>query len=131
MYCRNCGNKLEDGAYVCTKCGVLASEESSIKIKNKKESNVLGILSIIFSSLAVLISLDLLTDDISFINMYTNAMDKIVYIISHVGLSMALVIVSLILAFTNRKNICNKIGLSLSLLSLFFIITEIVVVILY
>lgn len=28
MYCKNCGNELDDNAFVCTKCGCLVNEKS-------------------------------------------------------------------------------------------------------
>lgn len=125
MYCKNCGNELPEDAYVCIKCGILTNKEEVIE---KKEGDSLGILSIVFSSIAVLIALNMLSEDII---MYSKVLDKIVYIISSTGLALALTLVSSILGFTNKKKICNKIGLSLSLLSLFFILTKVIVIILY
>ena len=61
MYCRNCGNKLDENAYVCVNCGVLVDSNINNSIpsrvyreKKKGDSNATGILSIIFSSLAVI-----------------------------------------------------------------------------
>ena len=61
MYCRNCGSKLDENAYVCVNCGVLVDSNINNSIpsrvyreKKKGDSNATGILSIIFSSLAVL-----------------------------------------------------------------------------
>lgn len=137
MYCRNCGNKLDDNAYVCVKCGILVDRNDSFipsrsttKVK-KKDTNVTGILSIVFSSLSVLSGFGSLTMDISNVGMYTKVLDKIIYSLDLIGFSLTLMIVSSILALANKGKLCNKIGFSLSLLSLFLIITEVLVVIFY
>lgn len=136
MYCRNCGNKLDDNAYVCVKCGILVDRNDnvpsrSISKEKKKDTNVTGILSIVFSSLSVLCGFGSLTMDISNVGMYTKVLDRIIYSLDLIGFPLALMIVSFILALANKGKLCNKIGLSLSLLSLFLIITEVLVVIFY
>lgn len=136
MYCRNCGNKLNENAYVCLKCGVLVDNNSVIptrmsKEKKKNDSNVTGILSIIFSSLAVLDIFDCLTSNISSIGMYTKLLDRFIYLLDFIGFSLTFMIVGFILSLVQKNKTCNKVGLGLSLLALFLILTEVMVVIFY
>ena len=136
MYCRNCGNKLNENSYVCLKCGVLVDNNSVIptrmsKEKKKNDSNVTGILSIIFSSLAVLDIFDCLTSNISSIGMYTKLLDKFIYLLDFIGFSLTFMIVGFILSLVQKNKTCNKVGLGLSLLALFLILTEVMVVIFY
>lgn len=136
MYCRNCGNKLNENACVCLKCGVLVDNDSVIptrmsREKKKNDSNVTGILSIIFSSLAVLDIFDCLTSNISSIGMYTKLLDRFIYLLDFVGFSLTFMIVGFILSLIQKNKTCNKVGLGLSLLALFLILTEVMVVIFY
>lgn len=136
MYCRNCGNKLNENSYVCLKCGVLVDNNSVIptrmsKEKKKNDSNVTGILSIIFSSLAVLDIFDCLTSNISSIGMYTKLLDRFIYLLDFIGFSLTFMIVGFILSLVQKNKTCNKVGLGLSLLALFLILTEVMVVIFY
>ena len=105
MYCRNCGNKLDENAYVCVNCGVLVDSNINNSIpsrvyreKKKGDSNATGILSIIFSSLAVLDAFDCLTTDISAVGMYTKVLDRIMYLFGFVGFSLAFMVVGFILS---------------------------------
>ena len=137
MYCRNCGNKLNENAYVCLKCGVLVGNNTSViptrmsREKKKNDSNVTGILSIIFSSLAVLDIFDCLTSNISSIGMYTKLLDRFIYLLDFIGFSLTFMIVGFILSLVQKNKTCNKVGLGLSLLALFLILTEVMVVIFY
>lgn len=136
MYCRNCGNKLNENSYVCLKCGVLVDNNSVIptrmsREKKKNDSNVTGILSIIFSSLAVLDIFDCLTSNISSIGMYTKLLDRFIYLLDFIGFSLTFMIVGFILSLVQKNKTCNKVGLGLSLLALFLILTEVMVVIFY
>ena len=136
MYCRNCGNKLNENSYVCLKCGVLVDNNSVIptrmsKEKKKNDSNVTGILSIIFSSLAVLDIIDCWTSNISSIGMYTKLLDRFIYLLDFIGFSLTFMIVGFILSLVQKNKTCNKVGLGLSLLALFLILTEVMVVIFY
>ena len=36
MYCGNCGNKVDDDAVFCTKCGIKFSQKNSPNVKNAK-----------------------------------------------------------------------------------------------
>ncbi|MGM9876987.1 MAG: hypothetical protein ACI310_07185 [Bacilli bacterium] len=136
MYCRNCGNKLNENSYVCLKCGVLVDNNGVIPTrmsieKKKNDSNVTGILSIIFSSLAVLDIFDCLTSNISSIGMYTKLLDRFIYLLDFVGFSLTFMVVGFILSLIQKNKTCNKVGLGLSLLALFLILTEVMVVIFY
>ena len=136
MYCRNCGNKLNENSYVCLKCGVLVDNNSVIptrmsREKKKNDSNVTGILSIIFSSLAVLNIFACLTSNISSIGMYTKLLDRFIYLLDFIGFSLTFMIVGFILSLVQKNKTCNKVGLGLSLLALFLILTEVMVVIFY
>jgi len=136
MYCSNCGNKVYENAYVCVKCGVILNKENnnanSTFVKRKKsKSNSFGITSIVFSALALFFCVNCLSTDISEVGMYTEMFDRILYAIGFTFFSTVFMIVSLILALVDKKKVYNKIGLGLSLFSLFLIITEFVVIIIY
>ena len=57
MFCRNCGNKLCDEAYVCPNCGVLAAGEKSIQkegvVDEKKEATLRTLLILMFGLFCV------------------------------------------------------------------------------
>lgn len=139
MYCKNCGNKLDDNAYVCVNCGVLVDSNKNnnsipsrvYREKKNNDNNVTGILSIIFSSLAVLDVFDCLTTDISSVGMYTKVFDRIIYLLDFLSFSLTFMVVGFILSLIYKNKTCNKVGLGLSLLALFLIITEVMVVIFY
>lgn len=137
MYCRNCGNKLDENAYVCVKCGVLVNSDDIViptrlsRKKKKGDSNVTGVLSIVFSSLAVLDVFDCLTSSVSSIGMYTKLVDRLIYLLDFLGFSLVFMIVGFILSLVQKNKVCNKVGLGLSLLALFLILTEVMVVIFY
>jgi len=48
-YCIYCGNKLDDDAIYCTKCGKKQNTNTNDKQKNDSVGLILGILSILFS----------------------------------------------------------------------------------
>lgn len=135
MYCSNCGNKVHENAHVCVKCGVLLKKEDIATInmlrKKKCNGNASGIASIVFASFALLFILNCFSTDISEIGMYIELSDRIFYGIELTFFSIVFFVVSFILALVNKKKTSNKIGLSLSLFSLFLIITEFVVVMIY
>ena len=60
MYCSNCGNKVDDNAYVCVNCGVILKKRTNnirnIKVKN---NNVIGVFSLIFGIISVISSFSL------------------------------------------------------------------------
>ena len=63
--------------------------------------------------------------------MYTEIYEKVGYAIGFTSISFVLTIISLVFSLVKTKKTCNKIGLSLTLMSAFLIITEIMVVIIY
>ena len=53
-FCRNCGYKMDDNAYVCVKCGVKASGGVNINIGNGKKSKIVaGILGIFLGAFGI------------------------------------------------------------------------------
>ena len=113
MYCRNCGNKLDENAYVCVNCGVLVDSNKNNNIpsriyreKKNNDSNVTGILSIIFSSLAVLDVFNCLTSDISNIGMYTKMLDRIIYLFDFLSFSLMFMVVGFILSLICESYPC-------------------------
>ncbi len=130
MYCSNCGNKVDDNAYVCVNCGVILKKRENVKRNKKQNSNVFGMFSLIFSVVAVLSSFSLFFYDISSVGMYTKAYERVIYGIGFTSISIFLTILSLIFALIKKSNL-NKIGLVLTLISVFLILSEILVIIIY
>jgi len=131
MYCSNCGNKVDEKAYICVNCGVILKKEDNIPKRVKRDSNVTGVFSIIFGIIALIISIGLFFIDISGVGMYTELYEKILYAIGFVLIPFIFMILSLIFALIKKKKTSNKVGLVLSLISAFLIITEVMVVIIY
>lgn len=131
MYCSNCGNKVDDNAYVCVNCGViLRKRENNIRKSNNINSNVIGVISLIISIIACVSSFSLFFYDISNVGMYTKAYERIAYGIGFTGISIFFTILSLIFALIKKSNL-NKIGFVLTLISIFLIISEILVIVIY
>ncbi len=130
MYCSNCGNKVDDNAYVCVNCGVILKKRENVKRNKKQNSNVFGMFSLIFSVVAVLSSFSLFFYDISSVGMYTKAYERVIYGIGFTSISIFLTILSLIFALIKKSNL-NKTGLVLTLISVFLILSEILVIIIY
>ena len=130
MYCSNCGNKVDDNAYVCINCGVILKKREKVKRNKKQNSNVFGMFSLIFSVVAVLSSFSLFFYDISSVGMYTKAYERVIYGIGFTSISIFLTILSLIFALIKKSNL-NKTGLVLTLISVFLILSEILVIIIY
>lgn len=130
MYCSNCGNKVDDNAYVCVNCGVILKKRENVKRSKKQNSNVFGMFSLIFSVVAVLSSFSLFFYDISSVGMYTKAYERVIYGIGFTSISIFLTILSLIFALIKKSNL-NKTGLVLTLISVFLILSEILVIIIY
>ena len=130
MYCSNCGNKVDDNAYVCVNCGVILKNIEYVKRNKKQNSNVFGMFSLIFSVVAVLSSFSLFFYDISSVGMYTKAYERVIYGIGFTSISIFLTILSLIFALIKKSNL-NKTGLVLTLISVFLILSEILVIIIY
>ena len=130
MYCSNCGNKVDDNAYVCVNCGVILKKRENVKRNKKQNSNVFGMFSLIFSVVAVLSSFSLFFYDISSVGMYTKAYERVIYGIGFTSISIFLTILSLFFALIKKSNL-NKTGLVLTLISVFLILSEILVIIIY
>jgi len=134
MFCTNCGNKLAENACVCVYCGVLVknrSENKGVKRKKRTNAKTLGIVSSILAVISLLFSLMLFFHDISSVGMYTEVYERAIYAFDYSLTAIMLSTVSLIFSLIERKNMYSKIGLIISLLSFFFIITEFIVVIIY
>lgn len=133
MYCTNCGNKVDENAYICVNCGVILKKENNVNksTKKKNNNNVTGIVSIIFGVIAVILSLLCLLSDISEVGMYTKIYERIFYAFGFLVVPGTITTVSLILALIKKNDSYNKIGLVLSLISLFLVITEFVVILIY
>lgn len=134
MFCTNCGNRLDENAYVCVNCGVLLknrSENKVVKPKVKINTKTLGVVSTILGGIAMLFSLMLFFHDISSVGMYTEVYERVLYALDYSITAILLSIVALIFSLVGKKNYYSKFGLLLSLLSFFFIITEFIVVVIY
>lgn len=132
MFCQNCGNKIDENAYVCVNCGMFLKKRSDTKIVNSKSNGrALSVVSVILGIVALALSLMLFFHDISSVGMYTEIYERLFYAVDYSLSALLMSTVTFIFALISEKNNCSSIGLLLSLLSYFFIITEIVVVIIY
>lgn len=131
MYCSNCGNKVDENAYVCLNCGVILKKRvNNVKYKNKN-NNFFGIVSLVFSIISFVLSFSLFFYDISEVGRYTKAYERIIYGLGFTGTALLFTIISLIFALINKKDKTNKIGLILTLISIFLILSEIFVIVIY
>ena len=128
MYCINCGNKVDEEAYVCVNCGKILKSRS---LDKKNNSNILSLISIILGCFSLIFSLMLFFRDIRTVGMYTKFFDRIIYALDYSLSTILLSTVTLIFALISKKNNYRNIGLFLSILSFFFIITEFIVVVIY
>lgn len=136
MFCINCGNKLDENACVCLNCGVLVRNRSENKVIKKRKTNsvnnkALGLISVIFGILSLILSLMLYFHDISSVGMYTEVGEKIMFTLNYAITAILMSLIALVFSLISKKNMYNKIGFLLSILSFFFIITEFLVVIIY
>lgn len=136
MYCMNCGNKVDDNAYICVNCGVVLKKRSEVlnTRKKRKSSDTTGIASIILGSFALLCSLALFFNDISSVGMYTEVYERIFFALGYTLVPILFSMVTLILSLIHiksSKNEASKVGLFLSLSAFFLILTEFVVVVIY
>ncbi len=129
MYCRNCGKKIDENAFVCIHCGSLVNGSRAGKFK--KNSNAIGIASIISGVFALMLSLSCFFKDISSVGMYTSFYERFNYAIGFILIPFVFMVVGLILSLKKKYNTYNKIGLGLALAAAFLIITEIMVIIIY
>lgn len=128
MFCQNCGNKIDDNAYICVHCGIFIKKRSETMIVN---NNALGIVSIILGFVAMILSISLFFHDISSAGMYTEVYERIFYALDYSLTAIMMTTVTFIFSLVGKKGTYSSIGFFLSLLSFFFIVTEIVVVIIY
>ena len=91
----------------------------------------MSIVSIVLGVFSILFSIMLFFYDISSVGMYTEIYERIFYALEHSMFAILLSSAALIFSLIQKKSIYNKFGLVLSFLSFFFIITEIIVVIIY
>lgn len=129
MYCSNCGNKVDDNAYVCVNCGVILKKRTN-NIRNIKEknNNVIGVFSLIFGIISVISSFSLFFYDISEVGMYTKALERIMYGLGFASISIFFTIISLVFALIKKD---NKVGVILTIISAFLILSEIFVIVVY
>lgn len=126
MYCSNCGNEVDKNAYVCIHCGVVLKKRSNnIKYKNNV---IFNIFSLVISIIAMISSLSLFFIDISDVGMYTKISERIFYGIGFTSISISLTVLSLIFALINKG---NKVSLILTFISIFLILSEIFVIVIY
>lgn len=131
MYCTNCGNKVDDKAYVCVNCGVILKNRSDgIRKKVKSNNNFVGIVSLLLGIIAVTSSFSLFLNDISKVGMYTELYERVVYGVGFASISIFLTVISLIFALVKKSKL-NSVGLVLTLISVFLILSEILVIVIY
>lgn len=126
-YCTNCGNKLNEEADVCLKCGKYIKKEI-IKKKtsnNAKTKEILSILSMIFGiiSFLVIFILALALEEVRSELFYEAYAVRFFVSIIYTMFSFVPAIPSLILAIISiksEKNVYGTIGLITSLLSITF-----------
>ena len=133
MFCHNCGNKLEDSMVVCPNCGQLIGRNQYHENLKKKSSNANGIISLIFGIISILMCFNFMLEDISSVGMYTKIVERMYYGLDLViaPLFMALITLIISCAGKNRNNVLNKCSLFLSIVSFIFVVTEIVIVVIY
>ena len=79
MYCSNCGNKVDEDAYVCLNCGVILKKREN-KVKSKKNNiKLFNVVTLVFSIISFILSFSLFFYDISEVGMYTKAYERIIY----------------------------------------------------
>lgn len=133
MFCHNCGNKLEENTIVCTKCGMVVGRSNYKKNSKKRINNIRGIISLILGILSILMCFNFLLSDISRFGMYTKITERIYYTIDLVLAPLFLSFITLIISYGGKDSdkALNKVGLFLSIISLFMITFEIVIVMIY
>ena len=128
MYCTNCGNRIDDDAYVCVDCGMILKSRS---IDRKNNNNILGVVSTFLGCMALVLSFMLFFQDIRSVGMYTEIYERIFYTLNYALSAILMSSVTIIFSLISKRNIYSNIGLFLSILSFFFILTEFIVVIIY
>ena len=128
MYCTNCGNRIDEDAYICVNCGMILKSRS---VDKKNSNNILGVVCVILGCLALVLSFMLFFHDIRSVGMYTEVYERIFYTLDYSLSAILMSSVTIIFALISKRNTYSNVGLFLSILSFFFIITEFVVVIIY
>ena len=128
MYCANCGNRVEEDSYVCGYCGMILKSRI---IDKKHNNNILGVVSVVLGCMALILSFMLFFHDIRSVGMYTEVYERIFYTLDYALSAILMSSVAMIFSLISKKNAYSSVGLFLSILSFFFIITEFVVVIIY
>ena len=101
MYCSNCGNKVDEDAYVCLNCGVILKKREN-KVKSKKNNiKLFNVVTLVFSIISFILSFSLFFYDISEVGMYTKAYERIIYGLGFVSTTMFFTIISLIFAYAS------------------------------
>ena len=114
MYCRNCGKEIDENAFICVHCGSLVNGG---RVKTfRRNSNVIGIASIIAGILALALSLSCFFKDISSVGMYTNFYERFNYAIGFILIPFIFMIVSLVLSLKRKIILVIKLVLDLLLL---------------
>ena len=133
MFCHNCGNKLEENMIVCPNCGYLVGRNQYKKNIKTKSSNANGIISLVFGIISLLMCFNFMLSDISNVGMYTRLTEKIYYALDLVLAPLFMAFITLIISCVgkNRDKTLNNCALFLSIISFFFVITEIVIVVIY
>ena len=131
MYCSNCGNKVDEDAYVCLNCGVILKKRVFFVFFFFFFLKFFNVVTLVFSIKSFILSFSLFFYDISEVGMYTKAYERIIYGLGFVSTTMFFTIISLIFALVNKKSNIGKIGLGLTLISVFLILTEIFVIVIY
>lgn len=131
MYCSNCGNKVDEKAYICVNCGIILKNDEKKIVQKKENSNGIGIASMIIGILSLFFCLSTFFVDISEVGMYTKLIDRFFYAIGFNLFQIILTIISFCLGMSGRKNSFSRVGIILSFISLFLIVTEFIIILVY
>lgn len=130
MYCSNCGDRVSNNDRFCANCGAVL--EGRIKRPKKNLKNFCGFVSIVLGVVAFLFCINgYIFGDITSVGMYVKLIDRFFYAVSYNFIQSGITFASLVFALINKKNIYNKIGLGISLVTIFLILTEYVVILIY
>ncbi len=151
MYCANCGEKVQDDAVFCAKCGNALKRAEDVSVPKQAvmvktegrglatASMVLGILGIIFSIFTLFIALGYATyvsyeydfyDSLYYANTIEAA--NAIAAVMIVFLPAVLAIIGFILALASRgkiKNGANTAGLVLSIITIIICVLEVVMIV--
>lgn len=149
MYCRNCGEKVQEDAAFCAKCGyalkkqeVMESTASNVTVKKEGSgtataSMVLGILGVIFGIISLIIALGYSAyESYTYMDLYGSLSReyqsaKMVAAIMIVFLPAVLSIVGFSLAIASRgkvKNGANTAGLVLNIITIIICVLDFIMI---